>query len=340
MSKLLGSASEKKISSFRDSEFHIAQLSEMTGVSRPVLYSLEKTKLIIGRQVRTGASFKKLYNWEDVERLAQRSADKKKLTVENKIKVFANLKGGVGKSSISSQVAMRASGMGLKTLLIDLDPQAHASLALGFDNLDETVPTILNCLFGNDKLPLTQVIQKVTPLLSVVPASLALSSIEVKLQQDYKGAEKLRKLLTHEKKSWDLIIVDTNPSASLLNVNALIAADEICVVSATDFLSVSGLRQLFSILDDLAEDFDDFQPIIRIIPNLFDVREAICQEALGVLRQKYGEFLTTTVVRKNVDMKEAQKSSQAVWLYNKRSTAAEDIANLTNELIGVAEVTK
>ena len=98
-------------------------------------------------------------------------------------------------------------------------------------------------------------------------------------------------------------------------------------------MSVSGLRQLFSILKDLQEDFDEFSPAIRIIPNLFDVREAMCQEALGVLRQNYSRFLTNTVVRKNVDLKEAQKSGQAVWLYNKRSSAAEDIISLTVELV-------
>ena len=337
MAKPTTKASAKSIPSFRESEFHIMQLAELMGVSRASLYQLEKTKFIEGRLVRAGASSKKVYSWDTVERLADRFADKVKRPKDRKIKVFANLKGGVGKSSISSQFAMRASSVGLKTLLIDLDPQAHASLALGFDNLDDEIPTILNCLFGKDKLPLDQIIKKVTPLLSIIPASLSLSSIEVKLQQDYKGAEKLRKLLTEVRKQWDLIVIDTNPSASLLNINALVAADEICVVSATDFLSVSGLRQLFSILHDLGEDFDDFSPTIRIIPNLFDVREAMCQEALGVLRQNYREYLTTTVVRKNVDLKEAQKASQAVWIYNKRSTAAEDITSLTRELIAETE---
>ena len=108
-------------------------------------------------------------------------------------------------------------------------------------------------------------------------------------------------------------------------------------MSATDFLSVSGLRQLFSILKDLQEDFEDFSPVVRVIPNLFDVREAICQEALGVMRQNYGKFLTNTVIRKNVDLKEAQNSGQAVWVYNKRSSAAEDIISLTNELIVESE---
>ena len=333
MAKIQQKTHEKNIPTFRDSELNIMQLAELVGVSRASLYQLEKAKVIEGRPVLAGATSKKVYSWDTIETLARHFSDKITRPSERKIKVFANLKGGVGKSSISSQFAMRASAAGIKTLLIDLDPQAHASLALGYDNLNDDSLTMLNCLVGKDKVPIEEIIQQVTPLLSIVPASLSLSAIEVKLQQDYKGAEKLKRVLSEIRDQWDLIVVDTNPSASLLNVNALLAAEEICVVSATDFLSVSGLRQLFSILKDLQEDFDEFSPAIRIIPNLFDVREAMCQEALGVLRQNYSRFLTNTVVRKNVDLKEAQKSGQAVWLYNKRSSAAEDIISLTVELV-------
>jgi chromosome partitioning protein len=333
MSKSLQKASDRNLPCFRDSELNIMQLAELVGVSRASLYQLEKAKVIEGRPVRAGATSKKVYSWDTLEKLANHFSDKIIRPRERKIKVFANLKGGVGKSSISSQFAMRASAAGIKTLMIDLDPQAPASLDLGYDNLHDDSPTMLNCLVGKDKVSIEDIIQPVTPLLSIVPASLSLSAIEVKLQQDYKGAEKLKRVLSEIRDQWGLIIVDTNPSASLLNVNALLAAEEICVVSATDFLSVSGLRQLFSILKDLQEDFDDFGPAVRVIPNLFDVREAMCQEALGVLRQNYNQFLTNTVVRKNVDLKEAQKLGQAVWLYNKRSSAAEDIASLTRELV-------
>lgn len=323
-------------SPFKDVEFNMMQLSELLGISRTSLYQMEKAKVIEGRTVRSGASSKKVFGWSDLQRIVKHQPDKVTRPRDLKVKVFANLKGGVGKSSLASQVAMRASASGTRTLLIDLDPQAHASLALGFDNLSEEIPTILNCMFAQSngkKASIDDVIQMVTPFLGIIPSSLAMSSLEVKLQQDYKGAEKLKKVLEQIRDDWDLIVIDTNPSASLLNINALLAADELCVVCATDFLSVSGLRQLFQILKDLQEDFDDFGPEIRVIPNLFDVREAIAQEALGVLRQQYGKFCCNTVVRKNVDLKEAQKLAQAVWLYKKRSPAAEDIAALTHELI-------
>ena len=203
------------------------------------------------------------------------------------------------------------------------------------DSIGESQPTILNCLVGrgNEKVSIEEAMIPITPFLSLVPSSLSLSTLEVKLHLENRRVEKLKALLSPIRDNWDLIVIDTNPSASLLNINALLAADELCVVCATDFLSVTGLKQLFQIIRDLQEDFDDFGPEIRVIPNLFDMREAIAQESLGILRQGYGKYLTNTVVRKNVDLKEAQKGAQAVWIYNRRSPAAEDIISLTDELV-------
>lgn len=314
---------------FSEARFTIAELSELFEVSRSTLYQLDKEGIITGQMVPSGSTQKKIYGWPDIESLAGKLREKAKLPRENKVKVFANLKGGVGKSSLASQFAMRASSCGLKTLLIDLDPQAHATLAVGYE-IDDDTPTIMEALIN--KTPLSGVIKSVTPLLGLVPASLGLSALEMKLFQMPKREQRLSELIREIRSDWDLIVVDTNPSASIVNVNAILAADELCVVTATDFLSVTGLKKLFSILKELEEDFDTV-PNVRIIPNLFDVRDGIAQESLGLLRQHYGKFLTNTVVRKNTDIKEAQKAAQSICQYNRKSTGAEDISSLANELL-------
>lgn len=314
---------------FGEARFTIAELSELFEVSRSTLYQLDKDGVITGQLVPSGSTQKKIYGWSDIENLAGKLRERAKLPRENKVKVFANLKGGVGKSSLASQFAMRASSCGLKTLLIDLDPQAHATLAVGYE-IDDDTPTIMEALIN--KTPLSRVIKSVTPLLGLVPANLGLSALEMKLFQMPKREQRLSELIREIRSDWDLIVVDTNPSASIVNVNAILAADELCIVTATDFLSVTGLKKLFSILKELEEDFDTV-PNVRIIPNLFDVRDGIAQESLGLLRQHYGKFLTNTVVRKNTDIKEAQKAAQSICQYNRKSTGAEDVSSLTNELL-------
>lgn len=319
---------------FQDYQFNVTQVSDQVGISRNTIYLMEKNKGPV-QEVAKGSITKMLFSWDELASIVTKFNDKIVKPKDAKIKVFANLKGGVGKSSLASQFAMRASAGGLKTLLIDLDPQGHATLALGFDDVAEEKPTILNCLVGkgSEKLDISEVIQPITPLLSLIPANLSLSTVEIKLNSENRRVEKLKEILSKVRNEWDLIVIDTNPSASLLNLNALLAADELCVVCATDFFSVTGLKALFQIYKDLEEDFPFFGPAVKIIPNLFDVREAIAQESLGMLRQGYKQMLTNTVVRKNVDLKEAQKGAQAVWLYNRRSSAAEDIIALTRELI-------
>ncbi len=319
---------EDKHDSFQHAKFTVKQLSELFQVSRSVIYQLDKEGIITGEVIQTGSSQKKLYGWGDVERLSHKLSEKIPAP-QKKIKVFANLKGGVGKSSLASQFAMRAASGGLKTLLIDLDPQAHATLALGFEINDDT-PTIMEPMIN--KASLETVIQMVTPLLGLVPANLSLSTLEMRLFQTSKREQRLSELLAEVRDKWSVIVIDTNPSASIVNVNAILAADELCIVTATDFLSVTGLKKLFHILKELEEDFGTV-PSIKIIPNLFDVRDGIAQESLGLLRQHYGNLLTNTVVRKNTDIKEAQKTAHSICQYNRKSSGAEDITSLTNELV-------
>ncbi len=324
----------KKMLPFRSFLFNVKQLAETLNISRAIIYQYEKEGFIEGVVVPSGVTEKKVFGWDDVTKLGARLRHRQPTAATGKIKVFANMKGGVGKSTIASQFAMRAACCGFKTLLVDLDAQAHATHILGVSEAErESSPTIQDAIIGDSPLPIQSLIRRVTPLLSIIPANLNLSSLDMEMFPLPKREERIGRLLRSIRDDWDFIVVDTAPNASLVTINAILAADEICTVASTEFLAVAGLQKLFRIMRDLQEQFEH-SPAVRIIPNLFDVREGHAQEALGVLRQKYGEFLTTTVVRRNVDLKDASKRSHAVWLYNRSSTGAEDIASLTNELIG------
>lgn len=337
--KNTSSKKEKPAVSFWDLRFNIMQLSEFTGVARANIYKLISDKVITGEEVASGATTKTVYTWSDLQKVINsKFCSNRESTIGLQIKVFANLKGGTGKSSTSSQFAMTCAAMGYRVLLIDLDPQAQASLALGFDNLEDNVPTVYNCLGERpgspDYLPIDKCIQSVTPYLSLIRASFDLSQLDFKLQTSRFGVTKFAEMLDSLRDSFDLVIIDTNPSGSISNIHALMAADEICVIAETDYMSVAGLRQFFKLLNELKDDFgDDFSPAVRVIANKFDVREAIAQEALGSLRKNYGSQLAKIVIRKNVDLKEAQKRAMPIWAYNKRSSASKDLFALTHELL-------
>jgi chromosome partitioning protein len=299
---------------------------------------LRKDNVITGTEITRGKVKMQQFSWDDILVLRSKSTLQKSRHKDLQIKVFANLKSGVGKSSTSTQFALSSSAMGFKVLFIDLDPQAQGGLSLGFSNLDNEVPTCRNFMIKSkeeDYLSIKECIQPVTPMLDIVRSNYKLAQLDHKLQIMHSGPTKMRNILETVRDDYDIIVIDTNPSASITNIHAFVAADEILIVAETDFMSVAGLRQFTEVIEDFREDLhnDDFDPAIKVIANKFDVREAMAQASLGNLRTEYGELLAKVVIRKNVDLKEAQSRALPVWAYNKRSTASKDLWALTNELL-------
>jgi chromosome partitioning protein len=297
-----------------------------------VLYQWHKEELIKESAVAKRGNIDTLiFGWDSVAILSNKLKDKIKKPHEKKIKVFANLKGGVGKSTLAAQFAMRAASQGVRTLLIDLDPQAHATKIVNFNDHElMNLSTIRDVIIGGKEL--SDVIIPITPLFSIIPANLTLSVLEMELfpkpNREQKVARPIKELRNH----WDLIVIDTNPSPSTVNLSAILSSDELCIVTETDHLSTEGMASIFQVLEQIQEDFD-YTPPARVIANKFDVREGMAQRAIGFLREKYGDILLRTVINKNQDIKEAQALHQAVWQYNRRCTGSQDIVAMTQDLI-------
>lgn len=316
---------------FREMTFSLASMADHFGIARSTIYELEKSGLLKAKVVNNGVVEKRVFDWTDYATLVSRYSSKLIKPLNRKVKVFANLKGGVGKSTIAVQFAMRASSMGYRVLVIDMDPQGHATLSVDKQYVLEEVPTMADHWF-EDKIPLEQVIIPVTPLFSIIPANLSLASAEMRLFMAQAREQFMHNSVAKLLNKYDLIVIDTNPSESNINTNCMLAADEICVVSATNFLSVNGIKHFYTIIQGLMERFQ-IEPNVRIIPNLFDMRDGIAQESLGSMRKYYNNYLTQTVIRKNTDIAECQKIEQAIWQYSRKSTGADDIDSLTKELL-------
>ena len=251
------------------------------------------------------------------------------LKPKHKKQLFYNVKGGTGKSTLSAQVAMRASMMGLKVLAMDLDGQGHLSLNVNLLDAHER-PTIYDVLIND--LPIQDAIVTVAPGLDLVPANLGLCNIEIPLNQKARREYRLSEALALVEDDYDLIVVDTNPAASILNCSMLVAADVVNVVCATNPLSFHGLSLVMSTIEEMEREFKR-DLVVKIIPNMYDNREVISQEVLGELRSQFEDSCTTSVVNKSADLNEATKRRTTVWGVNTRGCAAKDINSLTHELI-------
>lgn len=307
---------------FQDAKLSQTELAELFDVSKVSLNFWRRNKEFDYELIKN----KKLYSAKAVEFIRNKKGVKSPI---NKIQVFGNIKGGTGKSTLATQFLMLASMMGYKCLAVDLDAQAHLTYQLGHKTNLDTL-TIRNVLIENK--PIQEVIISIASNLSIIPGTLELSMVEPELINKRKRDYILREALSKVSADYDLIVIDTNPAITMLNLSACVAADAVNIVCATDYLSFNGLKLMLDQLASVKHDFDmDLET--RIIPNMFDIRNGMSQRALGAIQKHYGELTVDTVVRVNTTLKDMGQIQNSIFFVKKRLSGREDIINLTKELV-------
>jgi chromosome partitioning protein len=245
--------------------------------------------------------------------------------------LFLNFKGGTGKTSLSVAYAYRLAEMGHRVLLIDLDSQGHATQHLGLagENLERTV---FDALVGG--VPLEDVIVgTVLAEFDVVPANLRMTTIDISLMPMAGREYKLQRALARVSDRYEFIVMDAPPSFGLLNLNALMASDDLLVPVLPDFLSFHGLKLLFETLSQLEDDLNHQLQRIRIVINQYNPTTRIAREAKDALESHYREFLSDTIVRQCTDFARASSEGLPINAYAPSSKGARDIDALITEMI-------
>ena len=305
-------------------------IADLIGVSTPTI-----TRTIKGlklKNVNTESIKVKKYSVDNARLIAQQSMEP--LEFEKKVHVFYNLKGGTGKTSICSQVASHLAIMGFNILVIDCDPQAHLTSVLGYPE-DGNFMTMYDVLING--ININDAIENVMPGLDAILSNISLSRVEVTLSQRARREEKLYENIKQIADRYDFILLDTNPSFSTLNLNALFCADQVNFVCETAPFSLYGLRvmleETISFFDEMGREF-----IYKIIPNKYESKTATAQEVLGYLRAHYKESVMDAVVRKCEDINIASKERKPVAAFCKRkSIAFEDIVDLLHEFLNLSK---
>ena len=241
--------------------------------------------------------------------------------VKKKSHCFYNFKGGTGKTSITFQVSSHLALMGYKVLVVDADPQAHLSAALGFyDDIDDGL-TLYDVIVGG--LSIDDVIRPVYEGFDCITSNLSLTRVELPLTQFTKREEIIKFVFEPLKERYDFIIFDTNPTISHLNRNIVVASDKINIVSETQPFSINGLKIL---MEDLKSFFHDMRaeiPDIVIIPNKYEGKMSTAQEAMGLLHKVYTRHLIRDfVLRKSEDFNISAKTSLPFAFFCKTNSNA------------------
>lgn len=242
---------------------------------------------------------------------------------------IVNHKGGVAKTTTTLNFGKALSMEGLKTLIIDLDPQANLSQSVGIEDPEVSIYHALN--YGYN-LP----IQPIGDNFDLVPSDLELASSESKLQADQlKGYLALRKALQPIKEEYDYIIIDCPPSLGVLTNNALMASNEVLITISSQILPTKGMDNILAAVE-FAKEFNEELKIAGILITLHE-RTIAGQGVVEQVKVKYPGQVYDTMIRKNVAIQEAAISNMDIFSYDQKSSGAQDYMSFTKEVLVKSE---
>jgi len=222
--------------------------------------------------------------------------------------------------------------MGVRTLFIDLDPQGHLTQCLGLDS-NQYSKTLFNALIEKEDIEKV-VVKTDLSTLDVIPSNLNLSPVELSLFSMNSREFRLKRLLSSLEKNYELIVMDASPSIGLLNLNAILASNDLIIPVLADFLSYHGLKILFETLSTIEEDFSFVFEHIFIFLNRYNESHRICRRSKKALETHYSKYLLQTVVRQDTKIAEATSQGSPVFLYAPSSKGVADIQSLIDEILG------
>ncbi len=244
-----------------------------------------------------------------------------------------NQKGGCGKTTTTVNLAGCLAAGGARVLVVDIDPQAHATSALGIDpeRLDENLYDVIADSSGAERMQ--RVILEVGSGLDVAPAGIVLSALEQKLASApvETRTQRLATALDRLPKRYDYVLTDCPPNVGLLTFNALRAAGEVIVPLETSVFAIDGVEKLLETIRLLAERIGH-EVKVRVLPTLHDGRTRFGRRTLAKIRDRFCDMCFDTVIRNNVTLREAAGRGLPICRYAPSAYGALDYYALAVEV--------